>query len=262
MYKISVLIGIYNCASTLKDALDSLYTQTYKDFKVIMCDDGSTDDTYAVAKSYAEKYDNIILIRNTKNMGLNYTLNHCIEYADTKYCARMDGDDISLPTRFEKQVQFLDSHPEYAVVSTPMIYFDDYGEFRRGKGKGIVKAHDFINGSPICHAPSMIRTDAMKAVGGYSVDNKLLRVEDYHLWFKMFAAGYKLYMMDECLYMMRDDQNAFHRRTLKSRLNEAYVKSIGFRMIGLPIYYQIYALRPILIGLLPKSIYTWLHKRK
>ena len=120
MARISVLMGIYNCAATLVEALDSLYAQTYKDFKIILCDDGSTDDTYSVAKSYADTHDNIILVRNEVNKGLNYTLNRCLEYADTEYCARMDGDDISLPTRFEKEIQFLDSHPEYAIVTTPM----------------------------------------------------------------------------------------------------------------------------------------------
>ena len=260
MPRISVLIGIYNCAPTLVEALDSLYAQTYQDFKIILCEDGSTDDTYAVAKEYAEKHDNIVLLRNERNMGLNYTLNRCLEHADTEYCARMDGDDISLPTRFEKEIKFLDEHPEYAVVSCPMVYFDESGEFRRGKGKGEVSALDFVSGSPICHAPCMIRTEIIKSVGGYSVDDRLLRVEDYHLWFKVFSTGNKLYMIDECLYMMRDDQNAYSRRTFKSRLNEAYVKTIGFRMIGLPFYYQIFALRPILVGLLPRKIYNLLHK--
>ena len=109
--RISVLMGIYNCATTLPEAIDSLYAQTYKDFKLILCDDGSTDNTYEVAKKYADKYDNIVLLRNEKNMKLAYTLNHCLEYADTEYVARMDGDDISIPERFEKQIKFLDTHP-------------------------------------------------------------------------------------------------------------------------------------------------------
>ena len=106
--RISVIIGIYNCASTLVEALDSLYAQTYQNFKIILCEDGSSDNTYQVAKDYALKHDNIVLIKNEKNMGLNYTLNHCLEYADTEYVARMDGDDVSLPTRFEKEINFLD----------------------------------------------------------------------------------------------------------------------------------------------------------
>lgn len=81
-------------------------------------------------------------------MGLNFTLNHCLEYADTEYCARMDGDDVSLPHRFQEEIDFLDAHKEYAIVSGPMIYFDEQGEFRRGKGRGMVSPIDFIHGSP------------------------------------------------------------------------------------------------------------------
>ena len=61
-------------------------------------------------------------------MGLNYTLNHCLKYADTEFVARMDGDDISLPSRFEKEINFLDEHPEITIVSSPMIYFDEDGD--------------------------------------------------------------------------------------------------------------------------------------
>lgn len=259
-YRITVLMGIYNCAPTLPEALDSLLNQTYKEFKIILCDDGSKDNTYAVAQRYAEKFSNIILIKNKKNMGLNYTLNHCLEYADTEYIARMDGDDISLPTRFEKEIKFLDEHPEVGVVSAPMIYFDENGEFRRGKGNGEVMAKDFVKGSPICHAPCMARTAVFKAVGGYSVDDKLLRMEDYHLWFKIYSAGYKLYMLDVCLYKMRDDEHAIARRNWMTRRNEAYVKHIGYKMLGLPWYYQVYCIVPILKYFAPTFVYKWFHR--
>ncbi len=261
MVRISVLMGIYNCASTLVEALDSLENQTYKDFKIILCDDGSKDNTLQVAQDYAKRFDNVIVIQNGRNKGLNYTLNHCLKYADTEYVARMDGDDISLPTRFEKEIAFLDEHPEYAVVSAPMIYFDELGEFRRGKGKGEVFANDFVHGTPICHAPCMVRTNVIKDVGGYSVDDKLLRVEDYHLWFKIFAAGHKLFMLDECLYKMRDDRHATIRRNWLARRNEAYVKHIGYRMIGIPWWYQIFCIVPILKYLVPNCLYNYIHKR-
>ena len=260
MIRISVLMGIYNCASTLVEALDSLYAQTYQGFKVILCDDGSTDDTYAVAKDYAAQHDNIVLLRNEQNRGLNYTLNHCLKYADTEYCARMDGDDVSLPDRFEKEISFLDQNKDYAVVSTPMIYFDEKGDFRSGRGRGKVTAMDFVHGTPICHAPCMARTRVIKEVGGYSVSKKLLRVEDYHLWFKVFAAGYSLYMLDECLYKMRDDRNALSRRNWLTRRNEAYVKHVGYKMLGLPWWYQMFAIVPIIKYMAPMWVYRIFHR--
>ena len=82
MYKITVIMGIYNCEKTLDEAIASLFSQTYSGWKLVMCDDGSTDGTYEVAKKYAENYDNIVLVKNEKNLGLNATLNHCLEYVD------------------------------------------------------------------------------------------------------------------------------------------------------------------------------------
>jgi len=260
MARISVLMGIFNCASTLPEALDSLYAQTYQDFQIILCDDGSNDNTYEIAKEYANRHDNIVLISNGKNKGLNFTLNHCLEYANTEYCARMDGDDISLPSRFEKEIAFLDSHPEYAIVSCPMIYFDERGDFRVGIERGEPDRISYIKETPFCHAPCMVRTEAYKRVGGYSVSSKLLRVEDYHLWLKMYAAGYRGYNLSECLYKMRDDRNAVKRRTWQARKNEMYVKYIGAKMLKIPWCYRIYILKPLVAYLLPAWLYNVVHK--
>lgn len=255
-------MGIYNCASTLQEALDSLYAQSYKRFKIILCDDGSTDDTLEVARKNAKAHDNVIVIQNPNNMGLNHTLNHCLEYADTEYVARMDGDDISLPDRFEKEIEFLDTHPEIAIVSSPMIYFDESGDFKTGNGGGRYPSkNDFVRGTPFCHAPCMVRTEAYKAVGGYSEDSKLLRVEDYHLWFKMYAKGYKGYILPEPLYKMRDDRNAVSRRTWRNRFNEYHVRRIGYSMLNIPWYKRIHMFRPLIVGILPDWLYRYLHRR-
>ena len=262
--QISVIMGIYNCASTLTEALESLLSQTFQQFKVIMCDDGSLDDTVSVARDFVHRYpDKFILIRNERNMGLNYTLNHCLEYADTEYVARMDGDDISLPTRFEKEIDFLDKHKDIAIVSSPMIYFDENGDFRTGGGGNKFPGkQDFIAGTPFCHAPCMVRTEAYRAVGGYSVDPKLLRVEDYHLWFKMYAKGYRGYILPEPLYKMRDDRNAVARRTWRNRINEFHVRRIGYSMLSIPWHKRVWMFRPIAVGLMPNFIYNYLHRRK
>lgn len=261
--RITVLMGIYNCAPTLAEALDSLLAQTYQRYKVVMCDDGSKDNTVEVAQEYVDKYpDKFMLIKNERNMGLNYTLNHCLEYADTEYCARMDGDDVSLPGRFEKEITFLDSHPEYAIVSTPMIYFDEQGEFRRGRGGYEPRKEICALRTPFCHAPCMVRTEAYKSVDGYSVDPKLLRVEDYHLWVKMFAKGYRGYMLAEQLYAMRDDREAKRRRNFKGKLHVMNVQRYAIRTLKLPRWKYVYCLRPIIVGLLPGFIYNYLHRRK
>lgn len=216
--RISVIMGIYNCAPTLTEALDSLLHQTYQGFKVIMCDDGSSDNTYEIAQRYVDKYPNkFILIRNSKNLKLAATLNHCLEYADTEYVARMDGDDISLPDRFQKEIDFLDHHPEYALVSCPMIYFDEQGDYMKGKAKTMPSKNDFKIGPPFCHAPVMMRTAILKSLNGYTAEAWVERAEDYYLWYKFYKAGYKGYNLSNHLYKMRNDRNAFNRRKASDR---------------------------------------------
>ncbi len=263
MCKVSVIMGIYNCANTLQEALDSLYAQTFQDFEIILCDDGSKDDTYEIAKRNKERHPNIVLLRNERNLGLNKTLNNCLAVAKGEYIARMDGDDISLPTRFEKEVNFLDSHSEFAIVSTPMIYFDEQGEFRRGVGGYEPQSEDFINGRTFCHAPCMVRREAYLAVDGYTVSKYLLRMEDQHLWLKMYQKGFRGYNIEEHLYMMRDDRNATARRGYVTRRNEALHRLRICRTFSLPWYrYLESVVVPTIKWLLPLSIYSYVHKNR
>lgn len=259
--RISVIMGIYNCAPTLAEALDSLLAQTYQGFKVIMCDDGSTDNTSEIAGKYVDKYpDKFILIHNNKNLKLAATLNHCLAYADTEYVARMDGDDLCDPQRFAIQLEFLDEHPEYSHVSTSMKYFDESGFYGRTPSCiPIPGPNQFKNGSPYCHAPSMIRKAAFDKVGGYTAEPRVERVEDYYLWYKFHKAGMQGYNLDNPLYWMRNDKNAFSRRRFKDRLRVYGVKIEVLGGLGVKgkLYY---AIRDVAKGLIPIPIVRLIRK--
>lgn len=215
--RITVIMGIYNCADTLIKALESLEIQTYKGFKVILCDDGSNDNTLYVAKEWAKNHSNYIVIQNEHNIKLAATLNRCLDYADTEYIARMDGDDLSIATRFEKEINFLDEHPEYAFVSCPMIYFDENGDYHTGAVKNEPTKKDFTHNTPFCHAPVLMRRDALEVIGRYTADSKTERIEDYYLWHKFYCKGYKGYNLQEPLYKMRNGRDAFARRKFFDR---------------------------------------------
>ena len=266
--KISILMGIYNCAATLTEALDSIISQTYTNWQFIICDDGSKDNSYDIAKKY-EKMDpdRFVVIKNESNIGLNSTLNRCLKIADGDYIARMDGDDVCAPTRFQKEVEFLNSHPDYAIVSTYMTTFDENGEWGCIKTLEYPQVKDFPTHVPMfCHAPCMIRKEAFMDVGGYTEDKRLLRVEDYHLWYKFYAKGYKGYNIPEALYKMRDDRNALHRRTVKARFNGIYATFVGFKMVHLPKWMYIYAIKNAVVEIIkiiiPDKLYILLHKRR
>ena len=263
MSTISVLMGIYNCADTLEEAIDSIFNQTFMDWELIMCDDGSQDDTYPLAQRYAQQYpEKIILLRNETNMGLNHTLNRCLKVASGKYIARMDADDRCSPDRFEVELAVLEAEPDIAIVSTDMEFFDESGVWGQICHPEYPQNQDFVHGSPFCHAPCMVRREAYEATGGYSVGKRLLRVEDYHLWLKMYRAGFRGRNIHQPLYQMRDDRNAYNRRKFCYRINEAYVRGLVVKELKLPIHNYIYTLRPVLVGLLPGFLYDFLHKRR
>lgn len=266
--KISILMGIYNCAETLNEAIDSIIAQTYANWHFIICDDGSSDESYKIAKAYEDADPaRFMVIQNESNLGLNVTLNKCLQLADGEYIARMDGDDVSTPDRFEKEVAILNAHPEYALVSCYMSTFDEYGEWGCIKTLEYPQVRDFPISVPMfCHAPCMVRREAFLDVEGYSEDKRLLRVEDYHLWYKFYAKGYRGYNIQEPLYKMRDDRNALNRRTVSARFNGIYATFVGFKMVNLPAWMYIYAIKnaiqEIIKLIIPEKLYLYIHKKR
>lgn len=263
MPKVSVIMGIYNCQDTLKEAVDSIVQQTFLDWELLLCDDGSTDHTFSLAQDL-QKQDprRILLIKNKKNMGLNYTLNRCLGVATGQYIARMDADDVSLTERFDTQVAYLDAHQDMSIVSAGMVLFDESGTWGRIVYPAKPSSRDMMLRTPFAHAPSMVRAEALRAVGGYSEDKRLLRVEDYHLWYKMYKAGYRGCNLQTVLYRCRDDRAAQGRRKFRYRINETYVKWLVFRDLAPGWSTFPYLLRPILTGLMPRGLYNKLHKHQ
>ena len=147
-------------------------------------------------------------------------------------------------------------------MGSPMFYFDEEGIFGCGEGDREPQKADFVHGSQFSHATVMARRDAYATVNGYSEEKKFLRVEDWHLWIKMYAAGLKGYILSEPLYKMRDDRNAIKRRKFRFRINEARLIILAVNELNLSTFKKIYALRPITLGLVPTFIYKRLHKSR
>ncbi len=112
--EVSIIMGVYNCEKYLRESIDSILNQTFKDWELIICDDGSSDKTYYIVQEYQSKYpERIKVIQNKKNLGLNETLNRCLKLAKGKYIARQDGDDISFKNRLEEEYNFLEKILDY-----------------------------------------------------------------------------------------------------------------------------------------------------
>lgn len=261
--KISVIMACYNCEKTVRKSIDSILNQTYENWVMICCDDGSSDGTLDILNEYKEKYpDKFVVIQNDGNKQLPYSLNHCLEYVETEFVARMDADDWSLPERFEIQLKFLKEHPEYDLVSTGVTVFD--GEKNIAS---IIKVpepdkHTILKENAFSHATIMTYKRVYDALGGYSLEPYVLRVEDVDLWCRFLAAGYKGYNLPDELYVILEDINAVKRRTFRARLNSAKTMSRGLKHLGYKGLVTIMPYKEFFKGLIPTFIYVYLHKRK
>jgi glycosyltransferase involved in cell wall biosynthesis len=210
MPRVTVLLPVFNGMPHLRHAVESIQRQTLVDYRALVFDDGSKDGTAAYLDNLNDPRFEII---HQENAGLAATLNRMIALTDTEYIARMDADDISLPERFAKQVLFLDTHPEVAVVGTRAGYV-------RGRhaalSLGFGTARITLSYAPpmadapywdplrdkniLSHSSVMMRTDVLKSVGGYP---DIVPGQDLALWHLMARAGHKLASLDEMLILFR-----------------------------------------------------------
>lgn len=260
---VSVIMGIYNCESFLSNAIESVLGQSYTNWELIMCDDCSSDDTLLVARRFQEEHDNITVVSNKSNMRLAYCLNKCLAVARGEYVARMDADDICLPYRFERQVSFLSEHPEYDVVGSAVIPFDEDGEKAVRFAIKEPGVRDLIKSTTFYHPSIMMKKSVYDALGGYLVTKRTQKGQDIDLWFRFFAQGYSGYNLPEPLLKYHESvQDYKKKRDLKSAQGMALTKIHGFRLNSFPFYVYPYALKPIVSALIPKQIMYRYHNTK
>jgi glycosyltransferase EpsE len=261
MPKISVIMGVYNDDTHIANAIDSILNQTYEDFEFIICDDGSKDQSVNIVNDYMKNDSRIKLLKNEKNLGLAASLNRCIDVAQGEYIARMDSDDVSLPTRFEKQVKFLDENPEIMIVGTAVDLFDETGIFGERFLNNDYSAINVFKENFFVHPTVMMRKSILIDVNGYTVASYTYRTEDYDLWCKLCEKGYRGYNLNEKLLLYREDKGSFKKRKFKFRVDLAKLKLHWYRRLNIPVKYSPQIIRPILVGLMPGFVVKIHHKR-
>jgi glycosyltransferase involved in cell wall biosynthesis len=183
--KVSVILPAYNAAAHLGKAIDSILGQTFPDFELIIINDGSTDSTTELLAHY---HDPRVKVITQENLGLPKALNEGLVIARGDYIARQDADDISLPSRLEKQVQFLDQHENYGLVGTWSQIITPDGPSHRQHlhptSNGQIQVQLLIN-NQFVHSSVMFRASCLKNTGLYSEDPNHFPPEDYDLWLKM-----------------------------------------------------------------------------
>jgi len=198
--KISVIMPVFNTKEEfLREAIESILNQTYSNFEFIIINDGSTNNAEEVICSY--KDDRIVYIRQ-ENQGISKSRNIGLKKATGEYIAVFDSDDISLPDRFLKQVNFLDSHPNIGVVSSwvekipsnKILKFPEYPKY-----------FDFVVGCPIINPVAMIRKDILDKYN-IEYDESFSSAIDYDLWTRLIFYT-DFYIMQEILLKYRWHEN-------------------------------------------------------
>lgn len=259
MPKVSIIMGVYNGSNRMDVSIQSIIDQRYKDWEFIICDDGSTDDSFNKLQDWAKKDSRIVVIQNSRNSGLAKTLNNCLSIAKGDYIARMDDDDYSHPERLEKEIQFLDNHPEYSIVATGRNMIDEKGIWGEDTYKGERTSLDIFKGRMFAHPTVMIRKEAYDSVSGYSTYPGIGREEDTDLWCKMYSAGFKGYITGEKLLDYFESRASMKRRQFRYRIAETRIKLKYRKKLNIPFYYIPFAFKPILVGLLPNKLIEMYH---
>lgn len=246
---VSVLMSVFNGEMYLQAAVDSILDQTFEDFEFIIVDDGSTDSCPQILATYQDPRIKII---TQANVGLTRSLNRAISLAQGKYLARMDADDISLPTRFQKQVEFLNEHLNVGVLGTGCVFQD---EIEGVKWEPVtLTEHDdmvaqFLKGNPITHPSVMMRKSVVERVSGY--DERYPFSQDYALWV-LLAQQTKLANIPDVLLIHREHQNTVStvrqaniKKVLFSLWVEFKIRFRAFRTYDYPLLSSCYILSPI-----------------
>jgi glycosyltransferase involved in cell wall biosynthesis len=218
---ISVVMPVYNAEKYVAEAVESILNQTFSDFEFLIVNDGSSDGSLAILKRYAEKDRRIRLI-SRPNTGLVVALNEMLSKSKGEFLARMDADDIALPDRFARQVEFLQRESDVVCVGGARELIDEEGRtltyIEDPEHNDRIQELLLAGHSCICHPSAMIRRSALLKVGGY--DESMHPAEDLDLWLRLGEVG-KLANLKDKVVKYRLHQNSASEQNQTLQRNNA-----------------------------------------
>lgn len=257
---LSVVMPAYNVEKFIGEAIESILNQSFGDFELIIVDDGSTDATLDVIRLYAKSDHRICFFSHARNLGPAAAFNSGLSSARGTYIARMDSDDIALPFRLEKQLNFLRSHPEVGIVGGAMILVDEanhpIGRRHYWPDDASIRRHIFFY-SPFCGGSIMIRKNILESVGGYDVH--CLLAEDYDLFFRLGMIT-RFANLHETVYRYRiRSESTFNRHVRRGEFDTVRLRRKYFRQYHAGILDRTYNLLHLLVlFILPSQWRFWL----
>lgn len=244
MSTLTVIMPVYNGEKFLKESLNSLLNQTFTDFTVLVLNDNSTDKTSEILDAFTKQDSRITVITKTKNEGPANLRNEGIERASTEFIALLDADDIALPTRFEKQIDYLKNHPEVGVCGTWFTFFGDKKEktVRHEVSHDALKVQ-FLHSCGIGNPTVMFRKSVLK---GLRFEHQYVPAEDYGLWSQLIFKT-QFHNIPESLLKYRwHDANISQTKEANLRKSEILIKTKQLEQLRIQptnpeILYYVYA---------------------
>ena len=200
---ISVIMSTYNSEETIKNSIESIISQSYQNFELLIIDDASTDSTLNKIQLYQEKYKNIRIYENKKNIGLTKCLNILLEKTKGDYIARQDDDDISINTRLENQLKIIKS--KNLDFCTTRAITSPGGRSRPNLSFYLPQKVLINYKNPFVHGTLMIKKNTITEIGGY--DENFYYSQDYKLMYDLIKKGYKFKTLREKLYILNTENN-------------------------------------------------------
>ncbi len=201
---VSVVMSTYNRGDWLKDAVDSVLNQTFRDFEFIIIDDGSSDETADYLADLEKKDPRVVVLRNLENKGLVFSLNRGISHARGKYIARMDDDDVCYPERFARQVSFMEKHPEITVLGSRIspLGSEKPWPFHKETNPNRCEINLYLGDTPVSHPSVMIRKSFL-VENQIKYDPDYLHAEDRPFYGAILSAGGKIAALPDILLQYR-----------------------------------------------------------
>jgi len=240
--------------SVLERSVKSVLSQSLADFEFLICCDGSTETAKKFLNQCAGKDPRVRLICGNNKETLPEKLNICISAASGEFIARMDDDDFSHPNRFEKQIEFLNSHPEVAFVGCNVALICDGAPAGQRIFPEYPVVKDFYMVQPYIHPALMFRRQSLEAVGGYSEESRCVLCEDYDLLLRLYAGDFQGANLQEILFDYSVPVTAKGSRKMIHRWNESKTRWCRFRELGVLPRALPYVVKPIAVGLLPERM--------
>lgn len=227
--KLSVITTLYNCESFIEESINSVLNQTYSDFEWILINDGSTDSTWDIVKKMLSDDQRVIMIDSSENKKIPRRRNEAISIARGEYIAIHDGDDNSLPMRFQKQIAYLNANPSVFCVGGHAVMIDHNSERSGIMDYPPIRHRQIVNGllhkqlNPMIDPSTMFKREVFNSLGGYTLDQSIYTVPDMDLWARALSGGKLFANLPEIIIQYRKNLNGMTEKH-KSEMIKAHMQ--------------------------------------